>query len=159
MADFATWQDVQDRWRTLSPDEQTRATTNIADASAIIRSVIPDIDARIEADTAEWVAAGNTGIGNLGRTALRIVADAVIRVMTNPDGARRVQETIGDKAYTLDYGEGRVSGLFLTDTELGPLQPSGGDTGGEAIGTAIVNLRDGWAPASPPTVAGWWPVG
>lgn len=159
MADFATWQDVQNRWRPLSTDEQARATVNIADASSIVRSALPDIDARIATDTAAWNAAGNAGPGPMAGTALRVVVDAVIRYMANPDGARRVQETIGDKAYTIDYGDGRTSGLFVSDEELAPLQPTGGPDGREALGTAIVGLRDGWAPPAAPTVAGWWPVG
>jgi len=50
MDPFATTTDLEARWRPLSPDEQDRASVLLGDASAILRSEVPDIDTRITAD-------------------------------------------------------------------------------------------------------------
>lgn len=151
MATYADTSDIEDRWRTLSPAETTRATTFLDDASSILRLAVPDLDTRIAADST----------GDLARAAKVAVVEAVLRVMRNPYGAKRIQETIGDKAYTLDMGDER-SGLFVTVEEAGPLQPSGGVVGGQALGTAIVQTRPGWAPCDPYAdrfrTGGWWPT-
>lgn len=47
MADFATWQDVQERWRPLTSAEQGVATTLLGDVSDMIRARFPDVDTRI----------------------------------------------------------------------------------------------------------------
>ena len=56
MADsFAAASDLEARWRTLSPAEQTRADVLLGDASALIRDAAPGIDARIAAETMDAV--------------------------------------------------------------------------------------------------------
>lgn len=145
-APFATATDVEQRWRPLTDEETDTVTVDLADASAILRLPIPDIDARIAADAT----------GNLASAAKRVVVDAVLRLRRNPHGAKRIQEQIGDKAYTLDLGDQR-SGLFVADDELGPLLPGGGGQG-YALGTAIASTRPGWAPIAPRS-SGWWPTG
>lgn len=139
---FATKQDVIDRWRPLTDEEGPLVETRLGDVAAIIRTAIPDIDARIAADST----------GSLARAALVASYEAVRRVTENPQGARRLQETIGLRAYSLDFGERKASGLFLTADELMPLQPTGLGGQGEAIGTAIASTRAGWAPVT----HAWW---
>ena len=41
---YATWQDVQDRWRTLTADEQTLATTLLDDAAVELDGACPPSD-------------------------------------------------------------------------------------------------------------------
>lgn len=113
MADFATSQDVADRWRLLTPDEHSRATVRLGDASALLRRFMPGIDDRIAADTT----------GTLAQVARSAAADAVIRFLRNPEGAKSLQETIGPRSYGLTF-EGGASGLFFTEDELAPLRPS-----------------------------------
>jgi len=48
---FANAQDVADRWRPLSSDEQQTALTLLGDASAYVRAECPGIDARVTAAT------------------------------------------------------------------------------------------------------------
>lgn len=154
MADLATIADVSGRWPDYSQTaHEATAIVRIADAAAIVRLNLPDIDTRIAAET---VPDGDTR-GPLAQATARVIADAVIRVLDNPEGARRVQETIGDKAYTLDYGDGARSGLFLTDEELAALQPAGGAQG-HAIGTAITRTRPGWDPRRHTGHDLWWPT-
>lgn len=44
---FADVSDLEARWRSLTPSEQTLATTLLADASAQVRAECPDVDERI----------------------------------------------------------------------------------------------------------------
>ncbi len=69
---FATAQDVEDRWRTLTPEETAVADVLIVDASDIIRTRWPDVDARV-------ASSGALTAGSL----LRVVANMVKRAMIN----------------------------------------------------------------------------
>jgi len=136
-AALATWQDVQSRWRTLASDEQERAKTRLSDASALLRTVIPDIDTRAAAST------------NLQLLVVSRVADAVARYMRNPDGAKQLQETIGDRSYSTTLEGGGPTGIFFTADELAALRPSAAADArsGTALGTAFARVRPGWGPA------------
>lgn len=85
---IATYEDVEARWRPLSDSEQAVATVRLADVERMIRRRIPTLDARIAADE------------NFGLDVVRVMADAVIRVLLNPDGKR--QESIDDYSWTRD---------------------------------------------------------
>lgn len=144
-AALATWEDVADRWRPLSTAEQTLATTRIADASALLRTRIGDIDARIAADST----------GNLAATVRSKVVDVVVRFLQNPNGAKQLQETIGPRSYGMTF-EGRATGIFFTDEELASLRPSAAvDRSSTALGTTFAAIRPGWAPTAPPGSPGW----
>lgn len=145
-AALATWEDVQSRWRPLSPAEQGKATIRIGDASAELRRRVPGLDARITADTS----------GDLALVATSKVVDAVLRFVQNPEGAKQLQETIGPRSYGMTF-DGKATGIFFTDDELAALQPSAGsDRSSTALGTAFMDTRPGWAPIAAPG-AGWWP--
>lgn len=69
MSPFATREDVEARWRPLTPDEQRVASTLLDDASDMIRVRWPDTDARVTA-------------GSLSAASLRrVVANMVKRAM------------------------------------------------------------------------------
>ena len=107
---FATWQDVEARWRTLTPAEQMLADTLAGDASLILRGAFGDIDSRI--------ASGSLDSG----AAVAVVAQMVKRAMmaaSIPDGAKSVQESVGPVSYSVSY-ENAAGNLFLTavDREL-----------------------------------------
>lgn len=53
MAAYATAEDLQARWKTLSPEEQARAATLLGDASLWLREWFPDLDARIASGSIE----------------------------------------------------------------------------------------------------------
>lgn len=53
MVAFATAADLEVRWRPLVSDEQAVAEARLDDASAIVRSECPDIDAKITAGTVD----------------------------------------------------------------------------------------------------------
>lgn len=86
---IATVTDVEGRWRPLSDSETLIAETRLADAERSIRRRIKDLDARIAADP-----------DGFGADVVQVIADAVIRVLLNPD--RKRQEQIDDYKYTRD---------------------------------------------------------
>jgi hypothetical protein len=143
-APFAVHGDVVARGRPFRDTaEQNRAVTRLGDASALLRTVIKDIDARIAADTS----------GNLAAVATSTVVDAVVRFLQNPEGAKQLQETIGPRSYGMTF-DGRPTGIFFTAAELAALRPSAGaSTQLPAVGTAFLGMRPGWAPVTP----GWGP--
>lgn len=107
MADFATVDDLAARLlgRDLTEDERAKVPNLIADASAIMREQVPDIDARQPA------------------TATGVCCAMVLRVVLNPEGKR--QQSVDDYSYTTDSA--RSSGeLYLTAQELAQLQPAVG---------------------------------
>ncbi|WP_435173295.1 Gp19/Gp15/Gp42 family protein [Actinacidiphila sp. bgisy145] len=107
MADFATVDDLAGRLigRDLTDDERAKAPALLADASAIMREQVPDIDTRQPA------------------TAVGVCCAMVLRVVLNPEGKR--QQSIDDYSYTTDSA--RSSGeLYLSDQERAQLQPAVG---------------------------------
>lgn len=100
---FATFQDVEDRfYRTLSEEERVLVETRLGDAEGKIRIRIPDLDARIVANP------------TLADVVARVCADAVIRLIINPEGYQ--EETDGNYSYSRfeSLSEGR---LTISDEE------------------------------------------
>lgn len=88
MAPFATPADVAASWPSYTSALEDLTETLLASASAIIRSRVPAVDARISAGQLS---------AELARTA---AVQMVIRVLRNPDGYR--QETAGSRMVTFD---------------------------------------------------------
>lgn len=104
---LATFDDVQARfYRELDPEDRQLIETRLGDAERMIRRKVPDLDWRIEEDPL------------LGETVIQICADAVIRLIQNPEGF--VQETDGGYTYmrAQSLAEGR---LFITREEWADL--------------------------------------
>lgn len=109
MANPVTLEDVIARWRPLSFDESVNAEAFLADAWALATLKIPELDARVTAETIDL---------SLVRM---VICAAVLRVLKNPDGKQT--EQLEDYRYTM--AEGAASGtLFLTDEELLVLRPA-----------------------------------
>jgi hypothetical protein len=162
MADYATWEDVQARWRSLTQPEQDKATTYLGDASVLLRRNVPDLDERIATDNAAAIAAGTAvnGEGDLARAARAKVAGVVKRYMENPQGAKQLQRTIGPRTLGMTLPDGQATGVFFTEDELRELQPSSGvEGGGLVFGVAFAGYRPGWGPPSRHHHSGWWPTG
>lgn len=104
---FATHSDLSARWRALSTAEQARATVLLGDASAIIRSMSPGIDAEITAGTVD------------PDVPKAIVCSMVKRVMQGPsdlDGVTQSQQTAGPFSQGVSFAN--PSGdLYLTKLE------------------------------------------
>lgn len=128
MADFATFEDIESIWRPLNDSEQTAATERLAEASALLRILVPGIDDRAAADP------------NLAILAKAKVVNAVFRVMRNPMGAKQLQEAAGPFSHSMSGMDGSGSnGVFFTDDELMVLRASTAQ-----IGSSYVGVRRGW---------------
>lgn len=160
-ADFAGHEDVAARWRPFrNTAEQAKAVVRLGDASSLLRTLMSDIDERIAADDAKAVAentADPEGHGRLYRVAKAKVADAVVRYMDNPRGAKQLQQTIGPRTLGITLPDGGTLGIFFTEEELKALQPTAG-TGSIVIGTTFASFRPGWGPHEPRRTPGWWPT-
>lgn len=125
MANPATVADVTARWRSLSAQETTNATTFLEDAWVMLRRrmslLTVDIEALIATDEALPVAERT-----LKADVVRVLATAVLRVMKNPDGKAR--ESIDDYSWSLH--EAVSAGLlYFLDDELDGLVPGSGAEG------------------------------
>lgn len=84
---YASVEDVQARLnRPLTDEEEQIAETLLEDVEAIIRSRVPDLEERAEDE-------------NYLALVVMVEANAVLRVLRNPDGYR--QETEGNYSYSL----------------------------------------------------------
>jgi hypothetical protein len=107
-------QDIESRWRPLTPDEQSVVEQIIADAQDILET---------EAEDAGFAPVNIEDPADLrrARAYTRAVANMVIRVLKNPDGL--LTETIDNYTYRRDSA---VSAgiLYVADDELARLRPS-----------------------------------
>lgn len=109
MTAFASPDDIAERWRPLTVDEQITASTLLDRVSSLIRVRLPMIDGRVAADP------------NLAVLVRGVAVDAVLRVLRNPDGL--VQESVG--GYSYSRAAGTNSGdLYISDGEWATLQPA-----------------------------------
>jgi len=110
----ATTSDLASRWRPLSDAEEIVGSTLLADAWGILKDRIGGLDDLV-ADDADYAA-----------KVVRIEANAVLRVLKNPEGL--VRESIDDYSSerngTIHSGE-----LYITDAELDELSPGSGVQG------------------------------
>lgn len=100
---IATTADVEARWRPLSDEETTVAETRLEDAERNLRRRIKDFAVRVETDE------------DFRADVVQVEADAVIRVLLNPD--RKSEEKIDDYAFK----RGSDGGLRITADEWATL--------------------------------------
>lgn len=100
---YATQQDVADRWRELTPAEQTQATTLLEDAALLID-----------------VAVGHPATTEVELAAATIVSVRMVKRAMQLDiiaGAQSVTESNGPFSTTLNYGQGNTGELYLTKAD------------------------------------------
>ena len=109
---FATYEDVQARWRTLSSDEETVANTLAADASDMIRTRWPDVDARITSGALD------------ADSVKRVVANMVKRAMIVGDnlGLESRSQTAGPFGVSDKYAN-PTANLYFTADDLRLFEP------------------------------------
>lgn len=130
MANPASPDDIESRWRPLSTQEATNAQTFLDDAWVMLKRRMTLLDVDIEADIADDT--------DLSADVTRVLATAVLRVMKNPDGKSR--ESIDD--YSWARSEATASGLlYFADDELDGLVPGAGDDGR----VYTIDPLSGWA--------------
>lgn len=104
---YATADDLADRWRPLSTEEQARAVVLLSDAGVRIRVACPDVDARIAALTLD------------PEVPLIVSVDMVRRAMMSPVNQPAVsnsQTTVGPFQQGLTYAN-PTADLYLTKAE------------------------------------------
>lgn len=120
MSAYATYSDLESRWRTLTPDEQNVADTLLGDAAVWLRSWFPALDARIAAGEVDStlpiivscamvkraiVSSSNEGASNTSTTDVMGPFTSTRQVaFANPDGNLYVT------AQERDMLDGRQSG-------------------------------------------------
>ncbi len=117
-ADLTTLERVAAGWRPLTDAEAVVAATRIGAASRLLRRLVPSVDDRVDS-------------GDLDADLVSdVVAEAVIRVMKNPDGIRQV--SYDDYSETRDR-EVSAGLLQFLDSELALLQPADRPSGAFTI--------------------------
>lgn len=135
MANPATIEDIDKRWRRLSTEETWTAEALLGDTWALVQLKVPDIESRLAAGTVDLALVR------------MVVCGAVLRVLKNLDG--KDTESIEDYSYT--FGAGAAPGtLFLTDDEIRMLAPQ---APGSASTTAAFTIR----PYGEPDASPYWP--
>lgn len=121
----ATPDDITDRWRPLSDQEQTNAEAFLEDAWEELLSRRPAMEANLTAGTVRE------------RNVVRVLCAAVLRVLKNPDGYE--QESVDD--WSGRRGDLTASGLlYFTDDELGSVTPT--PAGGSRSSVRLVIYGD-----------------
>lgn len=99
---IATFDDVQDRFhRELAEEDRRLVETRLSDAEGKIRAKIPDLEYRLSTEP---------GLEDIVK---RICADAVLRLIRNPEGY--VQET--DGAYTYMLSQTLAEGKLIIEKD------------------------------------------
>lgn len=111
MANPATTDDVESRWRPLLDSEYAVVTTRLDDAWRKLRRLVPDLEDRMIGDV------------DLSDEAVQVLADAVIRLMENPRGHIKGSIAVDDASTTWELADAYArDDLFFTDAELDSLR-------------------------------------
>lgn len=110
--------DVEEAWIGEGyPDDQHSVQVWIDKAERHIRSMVKDIQARIDAEAEEVPARTD-----LRKDAVDVTVAMVTRVFRNPEGVRQSNETTGPFTSSVTYGGDVPGGLTLADDELAKLK-------------------------------------
>lgn len=123
MSSPAVLGDVESRFpRALTAHEQTQASTLLEDAWADLQDDVVDLASRLS-------VAPSPEVEELHRRTVRVLAQAVGRVLKNPWGRKQESRSLDDsqRSWTLD--EALSSGaLYFTDDELDSLRSGDEET-------------------------------
>lgn len=119
---FATVADVEERWRELSEDEETRCGALLSDASVMIAAELSKRGTDVE---------GIDPDGLLGKSLTSVTCSMVIRSMKTPvDQQATTNYTQSAVGYSESFAYANPSGdLYLTKTERRQLGIGGADFG------------------------------
>ncbi len=121
---FAVHTDLEARWRTLSQAERERADVLLADASAIIRSTVKGIDAKIAANELDEIVPKAIACAMVKR---------VLQAPADMDGVTQAQQSAGPFSQGISFAN--PSGdLYLTKAEMKRLGVGGGMVSVQLVG-------------------------
>lgn len=110
MANPATIDDVEARWRSLTTAEAVTAQVLLDYAWAVIVSTVTDVEDRIDDETLD------------AKIVTFVIVTAVMRVMKNPDGLRQHTVSLDDGSETRTWNNSTVTdALYFTPEELAQL--------------------------------------
>ena len=119
----------------LAGEDLTRAETDLADASALVRA---------EAGL-DWVADDGVTI-TAPESAVTVVVRAALRSFNNPEGY--AGESLGSGAYSYQYGQQAQQGVYLTAAEIRIVKQAARISGGLG-GVFSVRTPSAYCPGSP----------
>lgn len=138
--------DIESRWRDLSDDESTIAVTRLADAERKLRAVRPGLFAFYTA-----LPSGD-GKDDLLEAIREAVAEAVIRVLKNPDLVS--QQNIGaDGSIGIGFDTRTTGGVFIADTDLAAVDAAVGAVAGHLrphVGSQALTSSWPWRSSTDP---------
>ena len=115
MTSPATTADIVSRWRPLTTQESTVATTRLEDAWRKLKRDLPTLEARM--------------VGNADLTAetVRVLADAVTRILVSLERGRLRKGSVGidDGSASWELDASIRADLYFTDEELADLSETG----------------------------------
>ena len=117
---YATYQDIEERWRTLTADEQTRAVALLDDASAMLAALV-----RVDASDTQQAAL-------LKQVSCSMVIRSMVASASSAYGIDQMQATMGPFGQTVHYAN--PSGdMYLTKLEKQLLGIVGGSGKGRIL--------------------------
>ena len=121
---FATYQDIEERWRTLTADEQTRAIALLDDASAMLTALV-----RIDTTDQQQAAL-------LKQVSCSMVIRSLVAFASSAFGVDQMQASMGPFGQTVHYAN--PSGdMYLTKLEKQLLGIVGGSGKGRILNPTI----------------------
>lgn len=127
---WATAEDVIAAWiGDDAPANPLLVEVWVEKAERMLRSKVPDLSARIEANLAEMIEIGTGPEPDLLGNAMDVVVAMVQRVFRNPEGVRQRQEGTGPFSGSVTYGGDQPGALWVTDAELATLSVAGSGQG------------------------------
>lgn len=113
---FATEDDVTERFEGEFPSDRSDwVTLRIIDVENALMGLVPSLRKPLDEITAASEAIGDPGRLNRVRA---LVADKVLDMFRNPDGARQTSQTMGELSESRSYGSGRGATITFSDAEL-----------------------------------------
>jgi len=125
MANWTTADEVVAAWiGDDAPTDSAKIDLWIGRAERLLRSRVPGLSLRVDADPAE---------PDLFANVKDVVTSMVQRVFRNPEGVRTRQETTGPFSGSVTLGGDQPGELWVTDDEMARLVLSGGRRGAFTI--------------------------
>jgi len=146
MANWTTADEVVASWiGDDAPVDLPKIETWIGKAERLLRSKLPDLYGRVEADPVTE--------SDLLSNVRDVVVTMVQRVFRNPEGVRTRQESTGPFGGSVTYGGDQPGALWVTDDELARVSLAGSNRGAFTIDT--IPVTSPFSPYYEPPIGGW----